>query len=141
VTPEALAVLTDMEADPVERLKRGILISCAPGFGQSHPDLVEQWLDYRIRNPILPEPYQAQMAIGLSLMAEDACFEPKLKTVQVPTLILFGEHDKVVPPGNANLLACEIPNSTVQILPNAGHFFPMEVPDEATAVIAEFLER
>lgn len=140
VTQEALAVLTDMEADPVERLKRGILISCAPGFGQAHPDIVEQWLDYRVGNPILPEPYQAQMAIGLSLMSEDACFEPKLKAVQVPTLILFGEHDKVVPPGNADLLAREIPNSTIQILPNAGHFFPMEGPDEAVAVIVEFLK-
>jgi pimeloyl-ACP methyl ester carboxylesterase len=140
VTQEALAVLTDMEADPVERLKRGILISCAPGFGQAHPDIVEQWLDYRVRNPILPEPYQAQMAIGLSLMSEEACFEPMLKAVQVPTLILFGEHDKVVPPGNADLLAREIPNSTIQILPNAGHFFPMESPGEAVAVIVEFLK-
>jgi len=72
-------------------------------------------------------------------MSEEACFEHKLKEVRVPTLVLFGEHDKVVPPGNAELLAREIPNSTVKILPNAGHFFPMEVPDEATAVIVEFL--
>jgi pimeloyl-ACP methyl ester carboxylesterase len=140
VTQEALAVLTDMESDPVERLKRGILISCAPGFENAHPDVVGKWVDYRVKNPILPEPYQAQMAIGLSLMSEEACFEPKLKNVQVPTLILFGEHDKVVPPGNADLLAQEIPNNTIRILSNAGHFYPMEAPDEAVAVIVEFLE-
>ncbi len=141
VTPEALAVLTDMESDPIERLRRGIVISTAPGFAEANPDLIETWLEYRVQNPILPAPYQAQLAIGLALMAEEACFEHRLKNVQAPTLILFGEHDKVVPPGNAELLDKEIPNSTVEILPNAGHFFPLEVPDEAAAVIVEFLNQ
>jgi pimeloyl-ACP methyl ester carboxylesterase len=141
VTQEALAVLTDMKSDPVERLRRGILISCAPGFGEAHPDIVQAWVEYRVQHPILPAPYQAQMAIGLALLKEDACFEHQLKHIQCPTLILFGEHDKVVPPGNAELLAKQIPNSTITILPNAGHFFPFEVPDQADAVITEFLER
>ena len=54
-------------------------------------------------------------------------------------LILFGEHDKVVPPQNANLLAEKIPNSKVQILTNAGHFFPIEVPETASDAITQFL--
>jgi pimeloyl-ACP methyl ester carboxylesterase len=138
VTPEALAVLTDMESDPIERLRRGIVISTAPGFAEAHPEIIAEWLDYRVKNPILPAPYQAQLAIGMALMSEEACFEHKLKHVQCPTLILFGAHDKVVPPGNAELLAKEIPDSTLHILPNAGHFFPFEVPEEAVQVIVEF---
>jgi pimeloyl-ACP methyl ester carboxylesterase len=140
VTQEALAVLTDMEADPVERLRRGILISCAPGFSERHPEIVEEWLAYRVQNPILPAPYQAQMAIGLGLMAEEACFEHRLKEIQVPTLILFGEHDKVVPPANAELLANEISDNRIEILPDAGHFFPFEVPKAANAVVVGFLK-
>jgi len=53
---------------------------------------------------------------------------------------LFGEHDKVVPPGNAELLAKQIPSSTIRILPHAGHFFPFEIPDEANDVIVKFLK-
>jgi pimeloyl-ACP methyl ester carboxylesterase len=140
VTQEALAVLTDMEADPIERLRRGILISCAPGFSERHPEIVEEWLAYRVKNPILPAPYQAQMAIGLALMSEEACFEHRLKKVQAPTLILFGEHDKVVPPANAELLANEIPDSQIHILSNAGHFYPFEVPAAANAAVAGFLK-
>lgn len=140
VTQEALAVLTDMQSDPIERLRRGIVISTAPGFAEAHPEIIEEWLNYRIAHPIDPAGYQAQMAIGLALLAEEACFEHKLKNVQAPTLILFGEHDKVVPPGNADLLAREIPNNTVKILPNAGHFFPFEVPDEAAAAVVAFLK-
>lgn len=140
VTPEALAVLTDMQSDPIERLRRGILISCAPGFGDAHPEIVREWLEFRIQNPIVPAAYQAQLAIGLALMAEEACFEHKLKTVTAPTLVLFGEHDKVVPPSNAELLARAIPNSRIEILKNAGHFFPLEVPEQANAAIIGFLK-
>jgi 3-oxoadipate enol-lactonase len=73
-------------------------------------------------------------------MAEDAAFEKHLKNIKSPTLILFGSEDQVVPPGNAELLAKEIPGSQVRILPNAGHFFPIENPDGANKAITEFLK-
>jgi pimeloyl-ACP methyl ester carboxylesterase len=140
VTPEALAILTDTKSDPVERLRRGILISCTPGFGDAHPEIVNEWVTYRVQHPIDLAGYQAQLAIGMGLLAEEACFEKKLKNISARTLILFGADDKVVPPGNAELLAKEIPNHTVRILPNAGHFYPFDAPDAATAAIIEFLE-
>ena len=140
VTQEALAVLTDTQADPIERLKRGIAISTAPGWAESHPDSVREWLEYRASHPLDLTGYNAQMSIGMALLAEAACFEHKLKDVTAPTLILFGAHDKVVPPGNADLLAKQIPNSTIHILPNAGHLFPFEAPDEANGVIVKFLK-
>jgi pimeloyl-ACP methyl ester carboxylesterase len=140
VTQEALAVLTDTQSDPIERLRRGIDISTAPGWAESHPDVVQEWLDYRASHPIDMIGYQAQMGIGLALMAEEACFEHKLKNVKAPTLILFGVHDKVVPPGNADLLKKEIPDSTIVLLPNAGHLFPFEAPDAAVAAIVSFLK-
>jgi pimeloyl-ACP methyl ester carboxylesterase len=140
VTPEAMAVLSDMQSDPIERLRRGIAISTAPGFVEENPELVQEWLDYRVAHPLSATGYQAQMSIGLALIAEEAAFERRLKNLQMPTLILFGAHDKVVPPGNAELMANEIPDSRIHILPNAGHFFPFEVPKEAVAVVTDFLE-
>jgi pimeloyl-ACP methyl ester carboxylesterase len=56
----------------------------------------------------------------------------------MPTLILFGAHDKVVPPENAHLLAEKILNSQVILFPNAGHFFPIEIPEAASQVVFEF---
>lgn len=140
ITPEAMAVLTDLSGDPIERLRRGIAISCAPGFADKNPQLIEEWVGYRVQHPIDPVGYQAQLAIGLSLIPEAASFEHKLSAVRAPALILFGEQDKVVPPGNAELLASRIPGSQIAILPNAGHFFPFEVPDEANRVITPFLK-
>jgi len=139
VTPEALAVLTDVSGDPIERLKRGILISCRPAFEQDHPEIVREWLDYRTRHPLDPAAYQAQLAIGLGLIPAENCFEGRLQAIQAPTLILFGEHDQVVPPGNAELLAREIPHSMVYILPNAGHFYPLDAPKAAAEAVLDFL--
>lgn len=139
VTQEAMAVLSDVSGDPVERFKRGIVVSCAPGFAEAHPDIIAEWLEYRAQNPIEPEPYQAQMAVGLGLLSAQASFEEKLSDVQAPTLILFGKYDKVVPPENAELLAEKIPDSKIHILADAGHFFPIEVPETANTVISQFL--
>ena len=141
VTQEALVILMDTQADPVERLRRGIVVSCAPGFADANPEMVEAWVTHRLEVPLDLQGYQAQIAIGLSLTTAEASFEPRLKDVQAPTLILFGEHDKVVPPGNAELLAREITGSQIKILADAGHFFPLEAPDAANAIIIDFLKK
>lgn len=140
VTPEALAVLTDTQSEPLVRLRRGIEVSTAPGFAGEHPDIVQEWLDYRLEHPLDPAGYQAQLGVGMALMAEEACFERRLHDVQVPTLILHGQHDKVVPPGNARLLEKRCPDAMVEILRDAGHFFPFEAPDRAVKIILDFVQ-
>ena len=139
ITPPAMAVLTDVSGDPIERLRRGIVISTAPGFAEANPEFIESWVQYRVQHPIDPAGYQAQLAIGLGLLSEAASFEHKLGRVTAPTLVLFGEHDAVVPPGNAELLAAKLPNARVEILPNAGHVFPFETPEAANQAITRFL--
>ena len=138
VTAEAMKVLTDVTSDPLTRFKNGLVVSTAPGWAEKNPGMIEEWIKWRVANPIEPAHYQAQMAIGLSLMPEAAAFEDKLPRLTVPTLILFGAHDKVVPPANADLLAHKIAGSQVVIFPDAGHFFPIEIPEAASRVITDF---
>ncbi|MBK8618995.1 MAG: alpha/beta fold hydrolase [Anaerolineales bacterium] len=97
VTAEAMKVLTDVTSDALTRLKNGLVVSTAPGWAEKNPEMIEAWIQWRVANPIEPAPYQAQLAIGLGLMTEAAAFENKLPRLNVPTLILFGAHDKVVP--------------------------------------------
>jgi len=141
ITPEAWGVLSDVTSDPVTRFKNGLVVSTAPSFVEKNPEIIQQWLEWRIQNPVDLVGYQAQMAIGLGLLAEAASFEHKLPAIKVPTLIVFGEHDKVVPAANASLLARQIPNSRVAILPSAGHFFPIETPEEAARIFVEFIHQ
>jgi pimeloyl-ACP methyl ester carboxylesterase len=137
-TPEAMKILTDVTVDALTRFKNGLAVSTAPGWAEKHPELVEDWKNWRQANPIEPPAYQAQLAIGLSLFPEAAAFEHRLLQIKVPTLILFGAHDKVVPPANAALLSEKITNSLVVIFPDAGHFFPIEIPEAASRAVIEF---
>ncbi len=140
ITPEAMAVLADRSGDPVDLVRRGVAVACAPGFADAHPEVLQELIAYRLGDPVPPTAYQAQLAIGLALYDEKACFEHRLGAVAAPTLILFGEHDRVVPPGNADLLAARIPGSRVQIISGVGHIFPIEAPDRAVEVVVGFLK-
>jgi len=135
ITPEALEVLTKRDGDPVELVRRGIQIACAPGFAERHPDVVQELIQYRLTNPVPPEQYQAQVMAGAAHNAES-----RIGQITCPVLVLFGEHDRVVPPGNAELLARKLPNARVKILPNVGHVFPIEDPPATVEAILEFLK-
>jgi pimeloyl-ACP methyl ester carboxylesterase len=138
---ETVAILGDFSMDPLERARWGIDVSTAPGFREANPEFSKEWVKYMMQRPISLEAYNAQMAIGLTLRGasvEDS-YQPKLGKITAPTLIMFGEADRVMPPENAELLAKEIRNSQVEILPNAGHFFAFDNPDLAVSVIDSFL--
>ncbi len=138
-SPEALAVLTDLSGDPVARFMRGLKVSTGPGFVEENPDFIQEWLEYRLQNPVNPVAYQAQLAVGLGLLAAEAAFDGRLAQIAAPTLLLWGEHDSTVPPANAGLMAAQLPRSSVTILPGAGHHFPIEVPQAAAQAIIDFL--
>ena len=75
---------------------------------------------------------------GMAQLSE-ATIAERLAAITIPTLILFGEADNVVPPGNADLLAQKLPNAQVKILRGAGHIFPIENPSATVAAITNFL--
>lgn len=60
-----------------------------------------------------------------------------VRRIRVPTEILTGDHDALVPPRNAHILARRIDDAVLTVLPNAGHAFPLERPD----AIAQGVER
>jgi pimeloyl-ACP methyl ester carboxylesterase len=61
-----------------------------------------------------------------------------LKSVQVPTLVLNGEHDYVCSKAS-RLMAQAIPGATLKMIPNSGHMSPLEQPAAFTAALMEFL--
>jgi 3-oxoadipate enol-lactonase len=64
---------------------------------------------------------------------------PSLPKIQVPTLILVGEQDKITPPELSEKMHALIPNSKLQILPNAAHLSNLEEPEEFNSNLLSFL--
>jgi len=64
-----------------------------------------------------------------------------LATISVPTLVLAGEEDRLAPPAVAEAMAALIPDSTLVIVPGAGHMAPVEAPDQVSEALRQFWRR
>jgi 3-oxoadipate enol-lactonase len=78
---------------------------------------------------------------ALSAMRERADSTALLPTLTgLPTLILAGESDQLIPLSDATRMHDAIPNSLLRVIPNAGHLPPVEQPAVTTQVLQEFLD-
>jgi pimeloyl-ACP methyl ester carboxylesterase len=57
----------------------------------------------------------------------------------VPTLIVWGDHDRIIPVDHAYSAHELMPGSRLEILPGAGHFLPFEQPDWFNQTLLDFL--
>ncbi len=62
-----------------------------------------------------------------------------IKTLTMPTLIVWGQADKLIPVRNAERFHNEINNSNVVILPECGHLSFIEVAAQFNQVVTDFL--
>lgn len=63
-----------------------------------------------------------------------------IKTIQQPTLVLWGEQDRLIPVSNAYRFHQDLPNDTLVILKNAGHVPMEESPTESLKAVLSFLK-
>lgn len=62
-----------------------------------------------------------------------------LSSIAVPTLVIEGAGEQLLPAGTAKALAEAIPGARMVSIPNAGHFAPVENPDGVNGAIRGFL--
>ncbi|MEX2161280.1 MAG: alpha/beta fold hydrolase [Anaerolineales bacterium] len=62
-----------------------------------------------------------------------------LGKLQVPTLIVHGREDQIIPPSEAEAMAKAIPNSELHLIDSTGHLPNLEKPDEFNRIVATFL--
>jgi epoxide hydrolase 4 len=62
------------------------------------------------------------------------------QTVNVPTLVIWGENDTALLPTLTRGLSEWVPQLRVEIVPGAGHWVPYERPDQVNSLIREFVD-
>jgi pimeloyl-ACP methyl ester carboxylesterase len=62
-----------------------------------------------------------------------------MKKIQMPTLIISGENDKVTPPTYGELMKFLIKDSKIVILKNAGHFSFLDRPGKFAEELSRFV--
>lgn len=58
----------------------------------------------------------------------------------MPTLLLWGAHDAIIPVDHAYVAAASMPGSRLEVFEDAGHFPHHSDPDRFTAVVRSFLD-
>ena len=76
-----------------------------------------------------------------ALAQPDAEIGSRLSSIAVPTALIWGERDRLIPVSVARRLQAVIPGATLDIIPEARHFTPEESPQRITEVIAGLLAR
>jgi 3-oxoadipate enol-lactonase len=92
--------------------------------------------DLVVRRPWFPrvEAYAAQLQ---GIIAWESY--SRIHAISVPTLVIHGESDRLVPPGNGKLVADRIPGAELVMIPHASHLFLTDQPEAAHAAILTFL--
>jgi len=79
-------------------------------------------------------------ALNLRLGLVDTDLAPeRIKTLRLPTLVLWGAADRLIPPENAQRFHADIPGSRLVVLPGLGHVPQEEDPARSLAPVLDFL--
>jgi pimeloyl-ACP methyl ester carboxylesterase len=106
----------------------------APGTVAGSPATVD-----RLRRMMAATPV-AGLVGALTAMRDRPDSTALLATLSdIPTLVVVGEADALLPPDGARRMAESIPGARFVVIPEAGHVPPLERPQETTALLQRFL--
>jgi pimeloyl-ACP methyl ester carboxylesterase len=126
-TQARLRALETMTPAEIAHARTPVLLS------PNAPDAVRREVEANMAT-LHPEGYRlAALALG----ATDA--RDVLAAIRVPTLVIAGEFDRVVPRPAAEQLAGAIPGARLVVIPGAGHMANQENPDTYDRVLRDFL--
>lgn len=148
-------ILANTRAEPDDeagRRRRGELISLVQreGSGALGDVLLPQLLSpanlsamphvvQHLRTMISSNPPQGLIG-ALEAMRDRPDSRGLLKQIKVPTLVIAGRDDQLIPSSACKALADAIPGAQFTLIPDAGHLTPLEQPIATSRVIGEFLE-
>jgi pimeloyl-ACP methyl ester carboxylesterase len=104
-------------------------------FIDENPEFIEKKTNDFLIMPTEPPTFQAHIA---AWGRYNSC--RKLKNIDIPTLIMHGKQDMIVPFSNSELLAEKLPNAEVVHFDSSAHMIHSEEPDKFYDVLLKFLQ-
>lgn len=104
------------------------------------PMLAEVWSTYRgltdagAQRALLHTVRSVIDVTGQRVSAQDRLYLAR----EIPTMIVWGDRDKVIPVAHAHAAHELIPGSRLEIFEGVGHFLPVEQPERLAHLIADF---
>jgi 3-oxoadipate enol-lactonase len=119
-----------------ERLWASVPYSYAVSTRRRHAPRIGEDVAARLREPVDPEHHRVQRD---AVAAHDAV--DRLAELAVPTLVVHGEEDRLVPAENGVRLSQAIPGAEHLQITDAAHLYPTDAPDADREVVRFLLEQ
>src|SRR5205085_7403082 len=107
----------------------------APDTFQHQPQIVEATRQVILRTK------SAGIAASLRGMAQRPDVSGRLRDLDVPALLVCGQHDGISPSAEMRQIAAQMPRARFVEVENAGHMAPLEQPAPVNAAIREFVRQ
>jgi poly(3-hydroxyalkanoate) depolymerase len=105
-------------------------------FESLYGEAVDGEAGSHIDNLLPPDPkgyaYQLLAFLGWSSL-------PFIRLLKMPTLVLMGDQDSIVPVANGHILRVALPDARLHVIEGGGHLFLVTRPDETASLIRGFL--
>jgi len=88
---------------------------------------------------VLEHGFSMEAILGQVAAAMGHSTTDRLHLIAVPTLVITGDADLLIPPGNSEILARHIPGARLVKVPGGSHAFNFETPEIFNREVLEFL--
>jgi pimeloyl-ACP methyl ester carboxylesterase len=105
-------------------------------FRREQPERVEELIGYFKRHRSSVRTIAAQ-----TLASARFASTLRLDRIRAPTLVMHGERDRLVPLAASKLLATQIPDAELAVVPGTGHAFGLEAPQKSLDLLLGWVER
>ncbi len=111
------------------------------GLGWRAPRVEEMWNAYAsLTDPAHRETFMRTLRSVVDPGGQAVSAENRLYlTAAMPTLVIWGDADPIIPVGHAHRAHAAMPGSRLEILPGVGHFPHVEQPDRFADIVLDFV--
>jgi pimeloyl-ACP methyl ester carboxylesterase len=130
--PMARALLKTLDERPLARqgLKAALIDETLVT-----PELVDRYVAFA------RAPGHKDILLSLDRGPKDVATPAALAQIAVPTLVMVGAKDRLIPPGDGRRFADAIPGAELVAFPDAGHLPMEQIPGPSAAALEAFLQK
>jgi pimeloyl-ACP methyl ester carboxylesterase len=135
--PETLAAIASTKGlNTQERVRENLLLAFSPRFVEEEPAEVERVVNLRAESDVPEHAYLRQLQAAVAFDAA-----ARVGGINVPTLVITGNADAIVPHENSLNLAAAIPGATLRVIRGGSHAFFIEQAEAFNRAVGEFIEQ
>jgi len=118
-----------------KKIRYGLSLAFTPEYFDSHADEIDRIVEWRLANPQPFYAWKRQLRAGMKFDATD-----RVPQIKVPSLVVTGSEDRIVPPESSKRLSELIPDSRFIQIEGTGHLSFIEKAPEFNKIVLSFLD-